>query len=237
MVRRRPATGAAPRPHLAAVGRGLLLASVFAAAAFSLPVAESSCPRGAPPPFPDFLKLPNLSLGLSSRSQCTDDILMYPDNSLVRDISRMQQSNYGREGFSHITVTGALAHGTKEVEVWLQTFGPGQRTPIHRHSCEEVFIVLKGKGTLLLGSSSLKYPGQPQEVPVFQNTTFLIPVNDPHQVWNSNEHEDLQVLVIISRPPVKIFIYDDWSMPHTAAKLKFPYFWDEDCLPAPKDEL
>ncbi|AQK40374.1 Auxin-binding protein 5 [Zea mays] len=124
-----------------------------------------------------------------------------------------------------------------EVEVWLQTFGPGQRTPIHRHSCEEVFIVLKGKGTLLLGSSSLKYPGQPQEVPVFQNTTFSIPVNDPHQVWNSNEHEDLQVLVIISRPPVKIFIYDDWSMPHTAAKLKFPYFWDEDCLPAPKDEL
>uniref|UniRef100_A0A804ULJ2 Auxin-binding protein 4 n=2 Tax=Zea mays TaxID=4577 RepID=A0A804ULJ2_MAIZE len=210
MVRRRPATGAAPRPHLAAVGRGLLLASVLAAAASSLPVAESSCPR---------------------------------DNSLVRDISRMQQRNYGREGFSHITVTGALAHGTKEVEVWLQTFGPGQRTPIHRHSCEEVFIVLKGKGTLLLGSSSLKYPGQPQEVPVFQNTTFSIPVNDPHQVWNSNEHEDLQVLVIISRPPVKIgiscyrFIYDDWSMPHTAAKLKFPYFWDEDCLPAPKDEL
>ncbi|KAL5648737.1 hypothetical protein ACJX0J_039546, partial [Zea mays] len=38
-------------------------------------------------------------------------------NSLVRDISRMQQRNYGREGFSHITVTGALAHGTKEVEV------------------------------------------------------------------------------------------------------------------------
>lgn len=154
-----------------------------------------------------------------------------------------------------------------QVEVWLQTFGPGQRTPIHRHSCEEVFIVLKGKGTLLLGSSSLKYTGQPQEVPVFQNTTFSIPVNDPHQVkekgchlyalllcliqwylvswfaqlcwlygtvpllvlrycwslgrayllvstsfsflqvWNSNEHEDLQVLVIISRPPVKMWAY------------------------------
>ncbi|EES16076.1 hypothetical protein BDA96_08G126900 [Sorghum bicolor] len=204
MVRELPAAGAARGPHLAAVGRGLLLAALLVAAASFLPVAESSCPR---------------------------------DNSLVRDISRMQQSNYGREGFSHITVAGALAHGMKEVEVWLQTFRPGQRTPIHRHSCEEVFIVLKGKGTLLLGSSSLKYPGQPQEVPVFQNTTFSVPVNDPHQVWNSDEHEDLQVLVTISRPPVKIFIYDDWSMPHTAAKLKFPYFWDEDCLTAPKDEL
>ncbi|CAD6267677.1 unnamed protein product [Miscanthus lutarioriparius] len=173
MVRGLPAAGAARGPYLTAVGRGLLLTALVAAAASFLPVAESSCPR---------------------------------DKSLVRDISRMQQSNFGREGFSHITVTGALAHGMKEVEVWLQTFGPGQRTPIHRHSCEEVFIVLKGKGTLLLGSSSLKYPGQPQEIPVFQNTTFSIPVNDPHQVWNSDEHEDLQVLVIISRPPVKMNI-------------------------------
>ncbi|TVU49991.1 hypothetical protein EJB05_01340 [Eragrostis curvula] len=125
----------------------------------------------------------------------------------------------------------------KEVEVWLQTFGPDQKTPIHRHSCEEFFVVLKGKGTLLLGSSSLKYPGEPQEIPIFQNSTFSVRGNDPHQVWNSDEHEDLQVLVTISHPPVKIFIYNDWSMPHTAAKLKFPSYWDEDCLPAPKDEL
>nr|AAA33430.1 auxin-binding protein [Zea mays]AAB25115.1 auxin-binding protein [Zea mays subsp. mays] len=159
------------------------------------------------------------------------------DNSLVRDISQMPQSSYGIEGLSHITVAGALNHGMKEVEVWLQTISPGQRTPIHRHSCEEVFTVLKGKGTLLMGSSSLKYPGQPQEIPFFQNTTFSIPVNDPHQVWNSDEHEDLQVLVIISRPPAKIFLYDDWSMPHTAAVLKFPFVWDEDCFEAAKDEL
>ncbi|ONM33537.1 Auxin-binding protein 1 [Zea mays] len=149
----------------------------------------------------------------------------------------MPQSSYGIEGLSHITVAGALNHGMKEVEVWLQTISPGQRTPIHRHSCEEVFTVLKGKGTLLMGSSSLKYPGQPQEIPFFQNTTFSIPVNDPHQVWNSDEHEDLQVLVIISRPPAKIFLYDDWSMPHTAAVLKFPFVWDEDCFEAAKDEL
>jgi hypothetical protein len=34
------------------------------------------------------------------------------------------------------------------------------------------------------------------------------------------------------------FIYDDWSMPHNAAKLKFPYYWDEQCSEEPsKDEL
>ncbi|GMP91133.1 hypothetical protein CsSME_00041958 [Camellia sinensis var. sinensis] len=34
------------------------------------------------------------------------------------------------------------------------------------------------------------------------------------------------------------FIYNDWFMPHTAAKLKFPYYWDEQCFETPqKDEL
>jgi hypothetical protein len=42
-----------------------------------------------------------------------------PDNSLVKDISKMHQSNYGRGGFSHITVAGALAHGMKEVRTEL----------------------------------------------------------------------------------------------------------------------
>lgn len=158
---------------------------------------------------------------------------------LVRNISELPQDNYGREGLAHITVAGSILHGMKEIEVWLQTFSPGTRTPIHRHSCEEIFIVLKGSGTLYLASSSHeKHPGKPQEHFFFANSTFHIPVNDAHQVWNTNENEDLQMLVVISRPPVKVFIYEDWSMPHTAAKLKFPYFWDEQCLQSPvKDEL
>ncbi|PON52881.1 Auxin-binding protein [Trema orientale] len=158
---------------------------------------------------------------------------------LVRNISELHQDNYGRGGLSHITVAGSVLHGMKEVEVWLQTFSPGSYTPIHRHSCEEVFVVLKGTGTLYLASSShQKYPGNPQQFSIFSNSTFHVPVNDAHQVWNTNEHEDLQMLVIISRPPVKVFVYDDWFVPHTAAKLKFPYFWDEECFQAPqKDEL
>ncbi|XVF32645.1 hypothetical protein REPUB_Repub17cG0100200 [Reevesia pubescens] len=58
------------------------------------------------------------------------------------------------------------------------------------------------------------------------------------EVWNSNEHEDLQVLITISRPPMKAFVYQDWSMPHSAARLLFPLPWDEQCLQSPqKDEL
>ncbi|KAL9168578.1 hypothetical protein ABFS82_04G023800 [Erythranthe guttata] len=129
----------------------------------------------------------------------------------------------------------------RQVEIWLETVAPGGGTPIHRHSCEEVFVVLKGSGTLYLASNShLKYPGTPQEFPIFANSTFHIPVNDVHRVWNTNEHEGLHFLVVISRPPMKAFIYDDWSMPHSAAKLKFPLFWDEKCYhqaPPAKDEL
>ncbi|XP_043722811.1 auxin-binding protein T85 isoform X2 [Telopea speciosissima] len=157
---------------------------------------------------------------------------------IVRNISELPQGNYGRGGLSHVTVAGSLLHGFKEVEVWLQTFAPGSGTSIHRHSCEEVFIVLKGSGTLYLASSSHEqYPGKPQEYHIFSNSTFHIPMNDAHQIQNTNESEDLQVLVVISRPPVKVFIYKDWFMPHTAAKLKFPYYWDEECFESPKDEL
>lgn len=70
-----------------------------------------------------------------------------------------------------------------QVEIWIQTFVPGSRTPIHRHSCEEVFLVMKGRGTLLLAADShKKYPGEPQEFAVFTNSTFTIPVNAAHQV-------------------------------------------------------
>ena len=71
----------------------------------------------------------------------------------------------------------------EQVEVWLQTFAPGTHTPIHRHSSEEVFVVLKGSGTLYLSSNShAKSPGKPEEFRIFSNSTFYIPVNDVHQV-------------------------------------------------------
>ncbi len=70
-----------------------------------------------------------------------------------------------------------------QVEVWLQTFSPGSGTPIHRHSCEEVLVVLKGSGTVYLAPNSHeKYPGKPQEFSIFANSTLQIPVNDVHQV-------------------------------------------------------
>lgn len=101
---------------------------------------------------------------------------------LVRNISDLRPDNYGRPGLSHVTLAGSVLHGMKEIEVWLQNFVPGSCTPIHRHSCEEVFVVLRGNGTLYLAAESHgKYPGTPQAYPIFGNSTFAIPVNDAHQ--------------------------------------------------------
>nr|XP_027109235.1 auxin-binding protein T85-like [Coffea arabica] len=159
---------------------------------------------------------------------------------LVRNVSKLPQGSFEIPGLSHTTLAGSVLHGMKEVEVWLQTLAPGARTPIHRHSCEEAFLVLKGSGTLYLTTNMHpEFPGNPHEFRIFSNSTFLVPIDDVHQVWNTNEQEDLKILVIISRPPVKVFTYDDWFMPHTAAKLLFPIFWDAVCYQTPleRDEL
>ncbi|KAG6415355.1 hypothetical protein SASPL_122766 [Salvia splendens] len=159
---------------------------------------------------------------------------------IVRNISEMAEDSYGLPGFSHITIAGSIMHGFKEVEVWHQTLGPGAGTPIHRHSCEEIFVVLEGSGTLYLASNShLKHPGTPQHFPFSSNSTFHIPVDNAHQVVNTNQDQHLKFLVVISKPPMKLFVYDDWFVPHIAAKLLFPVFWDEKSYQTPQvnDEL
>ena len=37
----------------------------------------------------------------------------------------------------------------------------------------------------IASNSHSKYPGKPQEFPIFSNSTFNIPVNDAHQVYHS----------------------------------------------------
>lgn len=74
------------------------------------------------PPLPQTHNIHNSSDHISFSTIVADlisvsDIIMYTDNSLVRDISQMPQSSYGIEGLSHITVAGALNHGMKEVMI------------------------------------------------------------------------------------------------------------------------
>ncbi|KAL3572479.1 hypothetical protein D5086_026383 [Populus alba] len=67
---------------------------------------------------------------------------------------------------------------------------------------------------------------------------YSLQIQSYEHIWNTDEHEAVQALAITSRPPFKVFIYEDWFQPRTAEKLKLPVFWDDQCLQAPpKDEL
>lgn len=70
-----------------------------------------------------------------------------------------------------------------QIEVWMATYAPGSGTPIHRHNCEEVFIVLMGGGTLFLApASNASFPGRPQMFAIYPNSTFIVPMDSVHQV-------------------------------------------------------
>jgi Auxin binding protein len=58
-----------------------------------------------------------------------------------------------------------------------------------------------------------------------------------HKTTGSVDYADCIYLRILAWYSYYRFIYEDWSMPHTAAKLKYPYYWDQECLDSPKDEL
>ncbi|CAI7779493.1 unnamed protein product, partial [Closterium sp. NIES-54] len=145
----------------------------------------------------------------------------------VRSIDSIPLSNFGRPGLSHATIAGHVHHGTQEAEVWMQTFAPGSGTPIHRHGCEELFVVLNGTGKLLFAPNvpdldaqdtmqapeikkEQSIPGLPVSRPISSNMTFIVPSNQVHQILNSAPEcgsescNLLQLLVIISEPPIHV---------------------------------
>jgi mannose-6-phosphate isomerase-like protein (cupin superfamily) len=101
----------------------------------------------------------------------------------VYSLPSLYSHDYGRDGLAHITVAGAKHHGMRKVEVWLQTFAPGVRTPIHRHACEEVFVIQRGAGTAFFRAPD----GSEQHKLVKANDTLVILPGMVHQVGGSRD--------------------------------------------------
>jgi len=157
------------------------------------------------------------------------------ESSVVKEVKNLKQFN-AVPGLTHITLAGAVQDGHKEVEAWEETVGPGAGTPIHRHDCEEILVILKGGGTVYIAPpSDNKFPGEPVATPFSANSTFSLPVNSVHQVLNTKD-EDFHFFVIISKPPIKPFVYKTWDTPHEDAIPIFPIAWDK-TEEATKDEL
>ena len=114
--------------------------------------------------------------------------------------------------------------------MWQQAFAPGAGTPIHRHDCEEVFVVLAGGGTLYTREGGGGGGGGARVRPLRfgANSTLVVPRNAVHQLVNT-EAALLQLTVIISRPPIRVFVYDDWETQDAHAAPRVPYTFDRAC--------
>lgn len=96
-------------------------------------------------------------------------------------------------GLVHQTLAG-LDNGTYTMEVWRQSLAPRAETPWHRHACEEVIIILAGRGECRM----------PDRTETFgPETTLIIESDVVHQLVNSGD-EPLELLAVLGTTPVAV---------------------------------
>lgn len=105
-------------------------------------------------------------------------------------------------GIVHRTLAGSQ-DGMKQMEVWMQTIAPGAETPMHRHDCEEVIVVLAGSGTCEINGETRTFGA---------GSTIMVPPNAVHRIANTGR-EDLQLVAGLSVTPVQVCAPDGTRIP------------------------
>lgn len=96
-------------------------------------------------------------------------------------------------GLSHQTLA-SHAQGVSGMEVWMQTVAPGAGTPVHRHACEEVIIILRGNGHITMAGEEMAFG---------PNSTIIVPPDAVHQLVNSGA-EEMHLLGVLGTTPVRV---------------------------------
>lgn len=96
-------------------------------------------------------------------------------------------------GLEHQTLAGRR-DGLQSFEIWRQTIDAGAATPVHRHDCEEVIVVLKGQGVCRCGEEEFHFAA---------DDTVCIPPNVVHQICNTGD-EDLYIMATLAMAPVRV---------------------------------
>lgn len=96
-------------------------------------------------------------------------------------------------GLIHQTLAN-LTRGTYTMEIWRQTLAAGAVTPWHRHSCEEVVVVLSGHG-------ECRMPGRTEAFG--PNATLIVESDAVHQIANTGD-EPLDLLAALGMTPVTV---------------------------------
>lgn len=105
-------------------------------------------------------------------------------------------------GLEHQTLAGA-GDGLKQFEVWRQTIAPQAATPVHRHDCEEVILIMGGSGVCKF---------EDRVLPFKADQTLVIPPNVVHQIVNDSD-ENLHIIATLAMAPVKVETADGAALP------------------------
>ncbi|CAI5489138.1 unnamed protein product [Closterium sp. Naga37s-1] len=163
---------------------------------------------------------------------------------LVREIRTLYQDSYGMEGVAVITLGGKVQHGLKHVEVFMMTFAPGAKTPIHSHPQEEVVVFTRGEGKVWVVEEKKT---EPSAHAVKRNTTVTFQPKALHQVNAvpgeccaqvnavpgeccgqivNDGKEELQLIASYSKPPHKMAVHATWQTPRKDAESAGRATWD-----------
>jgi len=131
----------------------------------------------------------------TSNQRRAADFAPLPRNMSI--ISHDLRPIYALPGIKHQTLASG-ADKLARLEVWMQTLDPGAVTPVHYHECEEVVVVLKGSGCLIVGGVITECgPG----------TTLIIPPMAIHQIISTGKGE-MTLVVALSETPSRVFAPD-----------------------------
>ena len=105
-------------------------------------------------------------------------------------------------GIRHQTI-GGHQQGVKSMEVWMQTIAPGAATPVHRHACEEVIVILSGSGECTVAGKTTGFG---------PNSTLIIEPDAIHQIVNTS-NEEMQLVAALGMAPVRVKTADGEPLP------------------------
>jgi mannose-6-phosphate isomerase-like protein (cupin superfamily) len=105
-------------------------------------------------------------------------------------------------GLEHQTLAGRR-DGLQSFEIWRQTIAPQAATPVHRHDCEEVIVILRGQG-------ECRY--EDKVLPFKADESLVIPRDVVHQICNTGQ-EDLYIMATLGMAPVEVRTADGAPLP------------------------
>jgi len=93
--------------------------------------------------------------------------------SFARNQTHSMQGN-------HIAGVATPGSGARQIEMWRGRMEAGAATPPHRHSGEEVVLILSGSGRATVDGQEVRYAA---------GDTLILPANAVHQIFAESDSE------------------------------------------------